>query len=164
MGFEISPSPVRATRLRWPALAFAAALIVVVAAAVSTQAPSPPPSATPAPAAAASRPLGGLLTPPAVPHRLLPSRVQCRQLDAPTCHGLAQAALAVLPIDAPPVTNVTVYRSLLCRNDFDCPPGRLASSRAPSGSVILGFADGGPDAWVDVVTAASAGLEAWIIR
>ncbi len=166
MSFEVAPSPVRATRLRWPALAIVTGLIVVVVAAVSTQPPAPTP--TPSAVALAATPTPTPSAPPSpVPTaaaRALPRQLDCRQLDASSCRAIAQVALDVLPGDAPPITKVTVYRSLLCRDDMDCPPARLASSGAPSGSVILGFADGGPDAWVDVVTQAPAGLEAWIIR
>jgi len=161
MSFEVSPSPVRATRLRWPALVFAVSLIVVVAAALSSQPPAPTPTPSAVALAATPTPSAALST--ATP-RTLPRQVDCRQLDPTTCRGLAQAALDVLPVDAPPVTKMTVYRSLLCRDDMDCPPARLASSGAPSGSVVIGFADDGPDAWVDVVTQPPAGLEAWIIR
>jgi len=174
MSFEVPPSPVRATRLRWPALAIVTGLIVVVAAAVATQPPAPtptpsavalaaaPPAPTPTPSAVA---LAATPSPlPTAAARTLPRQVDCRQLDASTCRGIAQAALGVLPGDAPLVTKVTVYRSLLCRDDMDCPPARLATSGAPSGSVIVGFADGGPDAWVDVVTQAPADLEAWVLR
>lgn len=164
MSFEVPPSPVRATRLRWPALAIVAGLLVVVTAAVSTQAPALTPTKSAAALAATPRPSAAPSPLPTVPPRRLPSQVDCRQLDASTCRGIAQAALDVLPGDAPLVTRVTVYRSLLCRDDMDCPPARLASSGMPSGSVIVGFADGGPDAWVDVVTQAPADLEAWIIR
>ena len=158
MSFEVPPSPVRATRLRWPALAIVTGLIVVVAAAVATQPPAPTPTPSAVALAATPSPL------PTAAARTLPRQVDCRQLDASTCRGIAQAALGVLPGDAPLVTKVTVYRSLLCRDDMDCPPARLATSGAPSGSVIVGFADGGPDAWVDVVTQAPADLEAWVLR
>jgi hypothetical protein len=181
MSFEVPPSPVHATRMRWPALVFAVGLIVVVAAGVATQPPAPAPTPSAVALAAtptSTRPVGLLVTPSAAPRtatpRTLPSQVDCRQLDTSTCRGMAQAALDVLPGDAPPVSKVTVYRSLLCRDDLDCPPARLASSGAPSGSVVIGFADEGPDAWVDVVTRAAspapgatatpAALEAWIIR
>ncbi len=174
MGFEVPPAPVPASRLGRSALAVTAGLILVVGVALATQvAPVPPASpaasASPAPTLVAVAP-----TPTAEPSRALPAQVACRQLDDKTCRGFAQAALDVLPGDAPPVIRVTVYRSLLCRDDLDCPPGRLASSGTPSGSVIVGFADGGPDAWVDVVTPRPSSppgaipapplLDAWIIR
>jgi hypothetical protein len=48
-----------------------------------------------------------------------------------------------------PITSATVWRSLICGNDSDCPPGMLDGSR-PAGSVVFTFIDRSV-AWVNVL-------------
>ncbi len=156
-----SPAVTRARRpgCAGPSLAFVTVLIVVVAAAVATQ----PPASHAHPVRRGALPRRLRRSPSAASSPAVPrgSRARCPRrstagswMPRPARHR--PGGLDVLPVDAPLVTKVTVYRSLLCRDDMDCPPARLASSRAPSGSVIVGFADGGPDAWVDVVATPGA--------
>ncbi|HTS14167.1 MAG TPA: hypothetical protein VMH24_00750 [Candidatus Sulfotelmatobacter sp.] len=185
MGFEVPPAPVPGSRLRRSSLAVAAALALVVGVALATQVTpespaSTPPPGSPAPTLVAAAPAAAD-TPGPTPRAAhpMPSQIDCRESAPAVCLELAQAALDVLPPEAPAVLRVTVYRSLLCDNDADCPPVRLVHSGPPSGSVIVDFADGGPQAWIDVVTlggasapattapgvtAAPATLDAWIIR
>lgn len=48
-----------------------------------------------------------------------------------------------------PITSATVWRSLICGNDSDCPRGLLDRAR-PAGSVVFTFVDGSVG-WVNVL-------------
>ena len=85
------------------------------------------------------------------------------------CDAVATASLAILPADAPRVVGIDAWASILCGDNLDCPPQRLATTE-PLGSAIVSFVDG-PQAWVNVVEPAQAdgdgstpGLIAWIVR
>ena len=80
---------------------------------------------------------------------------------------MAKAAIRALPDDAPAVLAATVWRSLLCGDTFDCPPAYLDGS-TPLGSVTVRFADGSPQAAINVVDGRpgpiSRAPRAWIVR
>jgi len=80
---------------------------------------------------------------------------------------MAKAALLALPGDVPEAIDATVWRSLLCNDNSDCPPSYLDGS-APLGSVIISFADGGPRAAINVVEGRTGPIRraprAWVVR
>lgn len=99
--------------------------------------------------------------------RTIPAELNCRDVDRGTCQRMARAAIRALPDDAPEVLTATVWRSLLCGDTFDCPPAYLDGS-TPLGSVTVRFADGSPQAAVNVVDGRSGPIKraprAWIVR
>jgi len=99
--------------------------------------------------------------------RTVPADLRCRDVEPSTCQLMARAAIRVLPDDAPAVLAATVWRSLLCGDTFDCPPAYLAGS-TPLGSVTVRFADGSPQAAINVVDGhpgpISRAPRAWIVR
>ncbi len=68
-----------------------------------------------------------------------------------------------------PVESIDVWQSLLCGDDLDCPPGRLAGLR-PLGSAVVGLGDDERPGWINVgerLAAQAAGepaVVAWPIR
>ncbi len=111
-------------------------------------------------APASARPVGGASTAPAT--------VRCHDLAAGPCRRVAAAALDAIGPDAS-VESIDVWHSLLCGDDLDCPPSRLAGLR-PLGSAIVGLGDAEQAGWVNVgerLPAGGAGspaLVAWLIR
>jgi hypothetical protein len=106
----------------------------------------------------------------AASHRIrsLPASLECHDVDARQCRRIVAAALAALPADLPEVRAAEAWRSLVCGDDFDCPPSYLADS-VPAGSVIVRFADDSPSAALNVVDwsygpSIRLGLRAWITR
>jgi hypothetical protein len=103
---------------------------------------------------------------PSVSH-VVPPHLTCQDVDRATCQRMARAAVLVLPADAPEALDVTVWRSLLCNDTSDCPPGYLDGS-APLGSVIITFADRSPRAAVNVVEGRTGPIRraarAWVVR
>ncbi len=99
--------------------------------------------------------------------RTVPADLRCRDVDHGTCQRMARAAIRALPDDAPAVLAATVWRSLLCGDTFDCPPAYLDGS-SPLGSVTVRFADGSPQAAINVVDGRSGPIKraprAWIVR
>jgi hypothetical protein len=100
--------------------------------------------------------------------RPMPALIDCHGMEIDRCERLIRAALRVLPADFPDVRDAGVWRSLVCNNDFDCPPAYLRESPA-AGSVIVRFVDGSPGAAINVVdwrygSAIRLGLRAWIAR
>jgi hypothetical protein len=100
---------------------------------------------------------------------LRPGSVRCHDLAVGPCQRVAAAALeAIGPVDAP-VESIDVWSSLLCGDDLDCPPGRLAGLR-PLGSAILTLGGTAPAGWVNVGERLPAGrlgqtdVLAWVIR
>jgi len=98
-----------------------------------------------------------------------PASVRCHDLAVGPCQRVAAAALeAIGPVNAP-VESIDVWSSLLCGDDLDCPPGRLAGLR-PLGSAILTLGGTGPAGWVNVGERRQAGrlgqsdVVAWVIR
>jgi hypothetical protein len=94
--------------------------------------------------------------------------VACHELDRASCLAIVEAALAVLPGDAPDAVEAAAWASLLCDSTMDCPPAQLRLA-TPLGSVVVAFGDGGPDAWLNVIEVPAAGsasgtTEAWIVR
>jgi hypothetical protein len=101
------------------------------------------------------------------PDRSLPHDVVCHDLDRTTCLRIARAALHALTSEAPAVTSVAAWASLLCNDNFDCPPGYLDHGN-PLGSAVLGFADDGSRAAFNVVSwrylaNARLGARAWLV-
>jgi hypothetical protein len=99
--------------------------------------------------------------------RIVPSDLNCRDVERRTCQRMARAAIRILPDDAPAVLAATVWRSLLCGDTFDCPPTYLDGSM-PLGSVTVRFADGSPQAAINVVEGRPGAIQrpprAWIVR
>ena len=99
--------------------------------------------------------------------RTVPADLRCRDVERSTCQLIARAAIRALPDDAPAVLAATVWRSLLCGDTFDCPPAHLDGS-TPLGSVTVRFADGSPQAAINVVDGRpgpiSRAPRAWIVR
>lgn len=102
-----------------------------------------------------------------MPARTIPVELNCRDVDRGTCERMARAAILELPGDGPAIRTVTVWRSLLCGDTFDCPPVYLDGS-TPLGSVTVRFADGSPQAALNVVDGRSGPIKraprAWIVR
>jgi hypothetical protein len=82
--------------------------------------------------------------------RPMPDRIDCQDLHRTTCLRVARAAVSALPFDAPAIRDATVWRSLLCSDNLECPQHYLDGS-TPLGSVIVRFVDGGPRAAINVV-------------
>ena len=99
--------------------------------------------------------------------RPIPVDLNCRDVDRGTCRRMARAAILALPGDPPVIRAATIWRSLLCGDRFDCPPAYLDGSR-PLGSVTVRFADGSPQAALNVVDGRSGPIKraprAWIVR
>ena len=100
---------------------------------------------------------------------LRPGSVRCHDLATQPCQRVAAAALeAIGPVDAP-VESIDVWSSLLCGDDLDCPPGRLAGLR-PLGSAVVTLGDDGPTGWVNVgerapgVSLDGTRLVVWVVR
>ncbi|MEX2011658.1 MAG: hypothetical protein WEF51_05435 [Chloroflexota bacterium] len=62
---------------------------------------------------------------------------------------MVRVAQRALDWTYPPITSATVWRSLICGNDSDCPRGLLDRAR-PAGSVVFTFVDGSVG-WVNVL-------------
>jgi hypothetical protein len=169
MAFDVTPTLVRGRGQRIPAIAVVAGGIAVVVIAIATASPTPPGSAassaapgaqsgavsrmTPATRVARSPTLG----PPASPspggpadRPRQPRVIQCHGLGDTVCIAVVRATVAVLPADVPAVTRIDAWDSILCGDNLDCPPHRLAGSE-PMGSAVVSFAAGGTQAWVNVV-------------
>jgi hypothetical protein len=174
MAFELRPVAVGRPARRWSIPALVAALGVVAGAAFVTTGDRPPPRRQ-----AADLPASGEADRLAVaafdaaaatsqPARPMPDRVACRDLDRAACLRVARAALGAVPPEAPSILEITIWRSLLCSDDIECPSRFLADS-VPLGSAVVRFADGGPQAAVNVVDwQPSAGIRlgprAWLAR
>jgi hypothetical protein len=180
MAFEVRPVAVSRRPRRWSVPAVLGVLGIVAGAAFVT-ADDGPGAVDPVapPAARSDRPAGsdaaevrsvgdGAAPPTSVPARPMPERIECHDLDRAACLRVARAALAAIPADAPSVLDATVWRSLLCSDDLEC-PSRYLEDSVPLGSVLLRFTDGGPRAAVNVVDWQPAdgirlGARAWLAR
>jgi hypothetical protein len=74
--------------------------------------------------------------------------VRCHELAAAACDRIVAAALDLIGPDAT-VESIDAWESLLCGDDLDCPPGRLAELR-PLGSAVVEFGDEEPAGLVNV--------------
>jgi hypothetical protein len=100
--------------------------------------------------------------------RSMPERIDCRDLDRTVCLRVARAAVTALTVDAPTIRDATVWRSLLCSDNLECPEPYLEGS-IPLGSVVVRFVDGGPRAAINVVEgrhgdATRLEARAWLAR
>ncbi|HET9521655.1 MAG TPA: hypothetical protein VFO73_11460 [Candidatus Limnocylindrales bacterium] len=183
MAFEVRPAAVGRRPRRWSIPAVIAVLGVVAGAAwltnegdaegsIARRAAQGEDAAADATRGVRAAPAGadaGARAPAvAAPARPMPERVECRDLERDVCLRVARAALSAIPPDAPPVVDATVWRSLLCSDDLECPTRYLEDS-VPLGSALLRFADGGPGAAVNVVDWQPAagvrlGPRAWLAR
>lgn len=123
--------------------------------------PLPAPTASPAPAAF----VPAAEAPPR--SRAVPAGLDCHGLARLDCTEIVRAALAILPGDLPDVATASAWGSLLCDSTLECSPSDLALA-TPRGSVIVSFADGGSEAWFNVVDRQVAGrpvpvTQAWIV-
>ena len=69
------------------------------------------------------------------PH--LSGDLTCHELSRVTCVRVALAAIAILPEAAPRVVGAEAWSSLICADQYDCPPGFLDGPTVPLGSVAL---------------------------
>jgi hypothetical protein len=168
MGFEVPVSGVDRTPAPSGRIVAAGAfvLVAVVVLAIATGGDSPSGRDVAAvsghPPVVASSVTAGATLP-----RALPTKLSCRDVDEATCRRMTEAALLALPDDTSDAIDATVWRSLLCNNNFDCPPSYIDGS-VPLGSVIIRFADRGPRAAVNVVEGRSGPIHraprAWVVR
>jgi hypothetical protein len=176
--FEVPVSAVSRSRGRRGAVAVAGLSVAIVLGGAVAGILVPQRRTAPGPAAAAvvlptSTPAGARV--PLIPRvttasvaRPLPGRIQCHDVGRRECERVVRAALRVLPAGLPDVSGATVWDSLTCNDDFDCPPDYLRDSAA-IGSVVIRFADDSPSVSVNVVdwrygTSIRLGLRAWIAR
>jgi hypothetical protein len=135
MSYEVPTRPIR--RSRRPILIPPLVALAVVAIALFAR-PTPvpvPPLESPAPAPTVP-PLSAALT-------------DCNELRSFPCHDMVRVAQLALDWSYSPITSATAWRSLICGNDSDCPPGMLDEAR-PAGSVVFTFIDGSV-AWVNLL-------------
>ena len=100
-----------------------------------------------------------------------PSSIRCHGTGPERCSQIAFAAIRGLPAEGPPVETVSVWDSIVCGSDEDCPASRF-KGYLPLGSAIVSFGRGHPRAWLNVVEPAPypgwvwapADSRAWIIR
>ena len=180
MAFEVRPVAVGRPPRRWSIPAVLAVLGVVAGAAfvtaddrlgaptgrIAVDADRPAATTAAAPAAGADR--RPVARSSSIPARPMPERVDCRDLERTVCLRVARAALAAVPPEAPTVFDATIWRSLLCSDDLEC-PSRYLDDSVPLGSAILRFTDGGPRAAINVVDWQPAigiglGPRAWLAR
>lgn len=200
MELEVTRRPV-GRRRTWPvAVIIGAAAVVVAIGALWPEAaadeadsgrdPGPAAPASAAPVAsdatdvvATWEALPGAMSEPARRSRRWPARPRpiCRDVDEARCQAVADAVLELVrPAGAqkgttatPRVVALTVWGSLLCGDDLDCPTARL--QRASSlGSAVVRFAGSTGALWVNVVAetagaqasagAAERSTRAWLVR
>jgi hypothetical protein len=169
MSFEVPVERICGKRRRWgiPAVILGSAAIVGFAL-VAGGWPGNAPRPAAADAADADAPAASPASVARSQPRAIPADVRCEDIARPTCLRLAAAAMAVLPPSAPEVSRVSVWHSLLCNDNFDCPSTYLDGSE-PLGSVLVSFADGGPRAAINVVDRRSGfgtrlETRAWVAR
>jgi hypothetical protein len=134
MTYEVPTRPIR--RSRRPILIPPLIALAVVAAALVAGPPrisGPPVGPSPAPTVAM---LSAALT-------------DCNELRTFPCRDIVRVAQLALDWTYSPIQSATVWRSLICGNDSDCPRGILDRAR-PAGSVVFTFVDGSV-AWVNVL-------------
>lgn len=161
---ELRPARVRPRWWGAPAVLVAVVAAGLVSLAVLARLASPPlrPAAT-SPAPAAFVPA----TEAAPRSRAIPPALDCHGLARADCLEIVRAALAILPGDLPDVATAGAWGSLLCDSALDCSPSDLALA-TPRGSVVISFADGGSEAWLNVVDRPVTGrpapvTQAWIV-
>ena len=177
MTFEVPVERIGGGKRRWTVGAVIVGLIAVVCVAFVTGGTVSAPSADGGRAAvnaSASAPAGpvsvavGAERPPAPAPRALPADLTCRDLDHATCLRVAKAAMLVLSPELPAVRDATVWRSLYCGDNLDCPQRYLDQS-VPLGSVVVRFVDSSPRAAINVVdwrysATIRLGARAWLAR
>ena len=139
-GYEAETGPVAGPRRHLILPIAAAVTIAVVAAAASLLAREAPraPVAQPAEVAPSASSVG----------RALPASVDCGAMRAFDCReavDAAQLAIADVPVA---VKAARAWPTLICGDNFDCPPPLLAASD-PVGSVALKLSDRGV-VWINV--------------
>jgi hypothetical protein len=159
MAFEVPVVEVdRSKRQVAPTIAAVVVLLAVVAgvafASGGANVPNRPaaaasPVATPSPTASAG-----------------PLTLHCVDVDRTTCARMARVAIKALPAGLPAAVEAAAWKSMLCNDTADCPPGFLAGGR-PLGSVIVRFADGSPGAAVNIVDGLPGPIrrapKAWVV-
>jgi hypothetical protein len=180
MTFEVPVERIGGGKRRWTVGAVVVGWIAVVAVAFVTggSAGRIPTDGRPAAdaraTAAAPAPVGQgsvatrVARPPAPAPRTLPASLTCRDVDHATCLRVAKAAMLVLPPELPAVRDATVWGSLFCNDDFDCPQ-RYIDQSVPLGSVVVRFVDRSPRAAINVVdwrysASIRLGARAWLAR
>jgi len=100
--------------------------------------------------------------------RDLPEGIECPDLDRLACLRIARAALLALPADASSVRDVTVWKSLLCSDELEC-PHRYLDGSLPLGSAVIRLADADRRVAINVVEwrhgdGIRLGPRAWLAR
>ena len=89
-------------------------------------------------------------TPTPDPTRSAVARLDCHGLEGGRCRAISRAALATLGLRLDQVAGVETWASLVCNDQYDCPPGFLDGDTVPLGSVAVDV--GAPTrTWINVV-------------
>ena len=83
-----------------------------------------------------------------------PASIACGPVNLSACRQLVRAGVVLLP-EGRQTVHASVYTSLVCGDDFDCPRSLLRDAE-PAGSVVLTLGDGSA-AWVNVVSKLATG-------
>ncbi len=154
-----------------PSIATPAAASATGPTAVGRSAAKPSVAAT---AAASARPRSTTAAPPSAAtqvgaSRTLVQRLECNGVAYQTCSRIVYAAAGALPEGLPPVVKASIWATIMCSSTLECPSTLLTADADPLGSAVLTFADGGPAAWINVVSLMSADggaptSRAWLVR
>ena len=159
MAFEVPVGEVEGSKQRVaPTIVAVAVLLAVVAGVAFVSRGS-----LEAPGAAAASPPTAAPAPARNPGQL---ELRCVDVDPTTCARMARAAIGALPDGLPAAVEAAAWKSMLCGDTADCPPGFLAGGR-PLGSVIVRFEDGSPGAAVNIVDGPPGPIrrspKAWVV-
>lgn len=138
---EVSPVPARRRPLILPLAAALTIAVVMAAASLVTSAPRQAAPAIPVPSAAV--PASAVATAPAGP---VPTN--CKTMRAYDCREAVDAARLAIADEPVVVAGADAWPTLICGDNFDCPPPLLAASD-PVGSVALMLSDRSV-VWVNV--------------
>jgi len=140
-GYEAETRPVAGPR-RHLILPIAAAVAIAVVAAAASLLPREPPRALPVAQPAEVAPSASSVG------RALPASVDCGAMRAFDCREAVDAAQEAIADVPAAVEAARAWPTLICGDNFDCPPPLLAASD-PVGSVALTLSDRGV-VWINV--------------
>jgi hypothetical protein len=126
-------------------------IAVAVAGRLSGDASSPAPLSSASPGASATSQWTGAMPDTAARSpgtARLPASIVCGDIASWWCRRVVLAGIDLLSGEQE-ATSASVYGSLICGDDLDCPRSFLAGG-SPAGSVVLTLADGA-SAWINVV-------------
>jgi hypothetical protein len=163
MPFEVPVGEVEPSRRRVAPAVAAVAVLLAVVAGIAVVGRGPADAARTAGTAPASTLPSELATPARSP---VPLMLRCVDVDPATCARMARIAIEALPSGLPAAIEAAVWKSMLCGDTPDCPPGFLDGG-PPLGSVILRFEDGSPGAAVNIVDGQRGPIrrspKAWVV-